>query len=298
MLAKDVQFNVEGSYGFFREIQSISADSPFVGRMLGAAGAILDVGIDMFTMPVISLKSIALAVINPLGVLLYAVTGSFEFEEYTLKHSMQSMDHALGSALRIPISIAMVAPKLIYQLASALIDPETIQPIAVLEENEEKMIPVPRFGEDQKALYQQLNTFSSTHPVLGRVVGVGAALIDIGIELVRKLAHIVELAAFSVINLVGALIYALTKAKGFENYTVKASLICLERALGGVLGLPAALVMIAPKLIYQIGAALIDPVNVQSISLLVEKFNGSKEENALSFSDDQRTKDSQGWENY
>lgn len=110
----------------------------------------------------------------------------------------------------------------------------------------------------QDYMYSELNTFSRSNKVLGRLCSVPVSVLDVAIETLRTPLQVIENVALFAFNLIGA---AFSK-----ECSLKDALQCAEWAVVGVLHTPVAVAFAPLKVIYQLFAIIIDPVEIKSIN--------------------------------
>ncbi len=102
--------------------QVLNRCSPAEGRLCSLPVSVADVVLETLKTPLQVIESVAYFAINLLG-------AAF-FKRYSLRDAMLNVEDALSSALRIPVVLVLMIPKLIYQLCANLYDPERAVSVA------------------------------------------------------------------------------------------------------------------------------------------------------------------------
>lgn len=108
----------------------------------------------------------------------------------------------------------------------------------------------------QEKMYNRLNHFSRDHSILGRLGTIPVAIGDTILETLSIPVIMIEHVAKTALHLLFAFFS--------ENYTFKGAIENAELALQAAGAIPGRILVAPFKLVHQILAGLIDPVNVQS----------------------------------
>lgn len=107
----------------------------------------------------------------------------------------------------------------------------------------------------ESKIYSNLNAFSNSHPLLGRLCALPVSIIDIAIETVAISIAAIESIATAAFHLIGL---AFSK-----KCTLKGALAHTESTLLLITSIPVKLIMALPKIAFQFFAIIIAPEKVQ-----------------------------------
>lgn len=110
----------------------------------------------------------------------------------------------------------------------------------------------------QLSLNKDYNNFSVKSPILGRLLALPVAVIDVAIDTFKPYLAAIEQIALVLINFFGA---AFSK-----KCSLKEALICSERTFTEIATIPIKSMLFVPKIIFQFFAMLIHPQIAQSIN--------------------------------
>lgn len=110
----------------------------------------------------------------------------------------------------------------------------------------------------QDNLYKNLNSFSTSHPILGKVAAIPVSILDVAVETLKTPLRVIEEVALVILNLLGALFS--------EKYTIKDALANFEWSLRDSASVPVVVAIMPIKLIFQLIASIFDPARVLSIN--------------------------------
>lgn len=109
----------------------------------------------------------------------------------------------------------------------------------------------------QQGMYSELNEFSSSNEMLGRLSSIPVATADVALETLKTPLRVIEKLAFAVINLLGATF--------FSSCTLKGAMFNAEGVLCHIALLPVAVVIAPFKLVYKMLDIALDPQNAKTI---------------------------------
>jgi hypothetical protein len=242
----------------YSKLNVFSQKNPNWGRVCAIPVSAADVALSLLKMPLSIIENAALVPINLVGAALSVC--NFK-NSCSLKDSLICTEKTLILVSTTPVAIFMALPKLVFQFSAIVIAPETVKPFSRVR-LESYAGGISKTGQDK--LYSSLNQFSISHPNWGRVCAIPVSIADIALDTLRIPLMVIESAARSVINLIGAV---LSFGCVFKNsYTLRGSLAYAGVALNFAVSTPISIFMALPKLAFQFFAIVIDPKTVQSIN--------------------------------
>lgn len=111
----------------------------------------------------------------------------------------------------------------------------------------------------QNQMHRDFNDFSEQHEIIGRLLALPVAFVDVTLETFKVPLAVIEYLALAAINLIGAIFDP-------DKYTIKHALLAFEVSLLSVLKIPLALALLPIKLLFQTGAIFIHPELANSIN--------------------------------
>lgn len=117
----------------------------------------------------------------------------------------------------------------------------------------------------QDCIYNKLNDFSKSHPILGRLSSIPVSLLDVTVGTLQSPLSAIECIAMAAINLIGAA-FSRIGAAFSRKYTLKDALANVEVSLANLANTAVKLLMTPFKIIFQTSAIIINPQTVQSIN--------------------------------
>lgn len=117
--------------------------------------------------------------------------------------------------------------------------------------------PNKTIGQHQIHLYENLNSYSKTHPYLGRLLSIPIALVDSLLYAGRQIVSIIENLARAIFHLVG---FAFSR-----NYSLKHAILHIQHTINGVRTLPTTILIIPIYFLLQTAIILIDPQRANSL---------------------------------
>ncbi len=115
------QIQVKLQYSLYSNLNDFSQTNKILGRFCSIPVSVLDIALDVLSIPLITIEYVAWAAINLIGVVFS--------KKFSLKDTLICTELALVSVLFIPVKLVLAPFKITFQFFAIIINPEKVMSI-------------------------------------------------------------------------------------------------------------------------------------------------------------------------